>query len=118
MGARSAPREKMGFHVGVAKKMPTKWTRPGKYWRYFRKFHNLPRVGARCLGIPAFAPRSEPPRARPPGAQMIRMASDGSSLVSRRLSRDTLKFIISVRLAETREHREAWRASRTEQNIT
>eukprot|EP00661_Eupelagonemidae_sp_cell13_P010301 gene10301-biopygen7752 len=41
------------------------------------------------------------------------MAS-GSSLAFRRLSRATLKFILSVRLAETREHREASRASVTD----
>eukprot|EP00661_Eupelagonemidae_sp_cell13_P007599 gene7599-biopygen12063 len=36
------------------------------------------RVGARDLmGIPAFAPRSGPPHARAPRAQVIRMASDG-----------------------------------------
>eukprot|EP00661_Eupelagonemidae_sp_cell13_P014644 gene14644-biopygen18651 len=42
--------------------------------------------------------RSEPPHARAPGAQMIRMAS-GSSLAFQRLSRYTLPFILSVRLA-------------------
>eukprot|EP00661_Eupelagonemidae_sp_cell13_P001486 gene1486-biopygen7791 len=70
------------------------------FW-LFRTFHNLSRVGARYLEIPAFAPRSEPPHARAPGAQMIRIAS-GSSLAFQRLSRATLKFILSVRLAETR----------------
>eukprot|EP00661_Eupelagonemidae_sp_cell13_P010759 gene10759-biopygen21339 len=55
-------------------------------------------LGARDLGIPAFAPPSEPPHARAPGAQMIRMAS-GSSLAFQRLSRDTPNFILSVRLA-------------------
>eukprot|EP00661_Eupelagonemidae_sp_cell13_P016986 gene16986-biopygen9829 len=60
-----------------------------------------------------FASRSGPPHACAPGAQMIRMAS-GSSLAFQRLSRDTPPFILSVRLAETREHREASRASVTE----
>eukprot|EP00661_Eupelagonemidae_sp_cell13_P025172 gene25172-biopygen2975 len=45
-------------------------------------------------GIPAFALRSEPPHARAPGAQIIRMAS-GSSLAFQRLSRDTPHFLAS-----------------------
>eukprot|EP00661_Eupelagonemidae_sp_cell13_P018000 gene18000-biopygen8373 len=61
---------------------------------------HLSRVGARDQGIPAFAPRSEPPHARAPGAQMIRMAP-GSSLASQRLSRDILPFLLGDRLAET-----------------
>eukprot|EP00661_Eupelagonemidae_sp_cell13_P025634 gene25634-biopygen15051 len=43
--------------------------------------------------------RSEPPRARAPGAQMIRMDS-GNSLAFQRLSRDTPNCILSVRLAK------------------
>eukprot|EP00661_Eupelagonemidae_sp_cell13_P015308 gene15308-biopygen6661 len=39
------------------------------------QFRILSRVGARDLGIPAFAPRSGPHPARAPGAQMIRMVS-------------------------------------------
>eukprot|EP00661_Eupelagonemidae_sp_cell13_P016075 gene16075-biopygen21766 len=54
------------------------------------------------LGIPAFAPRSEPPHTRAPGAQMIRVAS-GSSLAFQRLPRDSPirgpNVILSVRLA-------------------
>eukprot|EP00661_Eupelagonemidae_sp_cell13_P010656 gene10656-biopygen4798 len=71
----------------------------------FRIFRLLSRVGARDLEIPAFAPRSQPPHARAPGAQTIRMASDGGSLDSQRLSLDTLPFIPSVQLAETRSAR-------------
>eukprot|EP00661_Eupelagonemidae_sp_cell13_P023563 gene23563-biopygen8877 len=47
----------------------------------FTMFRNLSRVGARDLGIPAFAPRSEQPHARAPGAQMIRMASGRPLLI-------------------------------------
>eukprot|EP00661_Eupelagonemidae_sp_cell13_P018739 gene18739-biopygen15995 len=46
-------------------------------------------------GTLAFAPRCEPPRARAPGAQMIRLAS-GSSLAFQRLSRDTPSFGLSA----------------------
>eukprot|EP00661_Eupelagonemidae_sp_cell13_P020277 gene20277-biopygen8540 len=45
----------------------------------FALFAFLSRVGARDLGIPAFAPRSGPPRTHAPGAQMIWVES-GSSL--------------------------------------
>eukprot|EP00661_Eupelagonemidae_sp_cell13_P014659 gene14659-biopygen586 len=47
----------------------------------FARFAFLSRVGARDLGIPAFAPRSGPPHARAPGPQMIWVAP-GSSLAS------------------------------------
>eukprot|EP00661_Eupelagonemidae_sp_cell13_P015250 gene15250-biopygen14251 len=60
---------------------PTKVSghRPVPSWRpQFRNFHNLSRVGARDLESPAFAPRSEPPHARAPGVQIIRMASGTS----------------------------------------
>eukprot|EP00661_Eupelagonemidae_sp_cell13_P013960 gene13960-biopygen6555 len=71
----------------------------------FRTFRILSRVGARALGIPAFAPRSEPPHARAPGAQMIWVAS-GSSLAFQRVSRDTPNCIFSVRLAKFRSQLE------------
>eukprot|EP00661_Eupelagonemidae_sp_cell13_P015844 gene15844-biopygen14288 len=80
----------------------------------FGNFRNLSRVGARDLGIPAFAPQSEPPRARAPGAQMIRMAS-GSSLAFQGLSRDTPNCILSVRLAGTRMLNSSSTVSVTEQ---
>eukprot|EP00661_Eupelagonemidae_sp_cell13_P017381 gene17381-biopygen18876 len=56
-------------------------------------FAFLSRVGARDLGIPAFAPRSGPPHARAPGAQMIRIAS-GSSLAFQRLPPRTPNSIL------------------------
>eukprot|EP00661_Eupelagonemidae_sp_cell13_P014594 gene14594-biopygen9649 len=67
------------------------------FWQ-FRNFRNLSRVGARYLGILAFAPRSGPHPARAPGAQMIQMAS-GSSLAFQRLSRESLRAFLSVRPA-------------------
>eukprot|EP00661_Eupelagonemidae_sp_cell13_P007007 gene7008-biopygen20969 len=48
------------------------------FW-HLRTFRILSWVGARNLGIPAFAPRSEQPHARAPGAQMIRMASGSTA---------------------------------------
>eukprot|EP00661_Eupelagonemidae_sp_cell13_P018160 gene18160-biopygen17380 len=68
--------------------------------RHFRIFRILSRVGARYLGIPAFAPRSEPPHARAKWSPMIRMAS-GSSLASQRWSRAPLSSILGAWLAET-----------------
>eukprot|EP00661_Eupelagonemidae_sp_cell13_P012138 gene12138-biopygen7917 len=67
------------------------------------------RVNAHEMGFPeqttprslAFAPRCEPPRARAPGAQMIRVGA-GSSLAFQRVSRRTLYTVLSARLAETR----------------
>eukprot|EP00661_Eupelagonemidae_sp_cell13_P023119 gene23119-biopygen19313 len=51
-----------------------------KGWPSFSMtFRNLPRVGARALEIPAFAPRSGPHPARTPGTHMTRMAP-GSNL--------------------------------------
>eukprot|EP00661_Eupelagonemidae_sp_cell13_P022502 gene22502-biopygen20741 len=48
----------------------------------------------------SFAPRFGPHAARAPGAAMIRMRS-GSSLASQRMSRASLRPILSVRLAES-----------------
>eukprot|EP00661_Eupelagonemidae_sp_cell13_P016404 gene16404-biopygen21789 len=73
----------MGPEVGPAFLSTTvSGYRPVPSWRPFRNFRNLPRVGARDLEMPAFAPRSEPPHAHAPGAQMIRMAS-GRPLLNR-----------------------------------
>eukprot|EP00661_Eupelagonemidae_sp_cell13_P014482 gene14482-biopygen5119 len=58
-----------------------------------------------ALILPAFrefAPRCEPHPACAKWGPMIRMSS-GSSLAFQRLSRGTLYFILSVRLAETVE---------------
>eukprot|EP00661_Eupelagonemidae_sp_cell13_P025703 gene25703-biopygen3013 len=64
-------------------------------------FHEFRRGTLICHASREFAPRCEPHPARAKWGPMIRMSS-GSSLVSQRLSRDTLKFIRSVRLAVTR----------------
>eukprot|EP00661_Eupelagonemidae_sp_cell13_P010864 gene10864-biopygen9367 len=50
----------------------------------FALFAFLSRVGARALGILAFAPRSGPPRTHAPGAQMIWMESGSRLLHSQR----------------------------------
>eukprot|EP00661_Eupelagonemidae_sp_cell13_P022363 gene22363-biopygen11745 len=57
----------------------------------FALFAFLSRVGARDLGIPAFAPRFGPPHTRAPGAQMVWMESgkrNGSVTETRSLGYD------------------------------
>eukprot|EP00661_Eupelagonemidae_sp_cell13_P016514 gene16514-biopygen745 len=95
----------MGPEVGPAFQRRSRDTPSSNLGVRFRTFRILSRVGARALGIPAFAPRSEPPHARAPGAQMMWVTS-GSSLAFQRVSRDTPNCILSVRLAKFRSQLE------------
>eukprot|EP00661_Eupelagonemidae_sp_cell13_P025390 gene25390-biopygen13514 len=63
-------------------------------------FHFSPRAAQSSTGFSSFAPRCEPPRARAPGAQMIRMGA-GSSPALQRLSRPTIYAILSARVGKS-----------------
>eukprot|EP00661_Eupelagonemidae_sp_cell13_P014773 gene14773-biopygen6611 len=101
-GARAPGTE--NIHVGAGSSLTfqrlSRDTSSSIFGVRFTLFAFLSRMGAKDLKMPVFAPRSEPPHAHAPGAQIMRMAS-GSSLAFQRLSRDTPNCILSVRLAET-----------------